>query len=44
MKAIRLENPREFRVIDIPEPASPAPGEAVVTNAQVDALRDQDAY
>jgi 2-desacetyl-2-hydroxyethyl bacteriochlorophyllide A dehydrogenase len=30
MKAIRLENPHEFRKIDIPEPPPPAPGEALV--------------
>ncbi len=30
MRAIQLEQPKQFRVIDIPEPASPAPGDAVV--------------
>src|SRR5215213_8217327 len=30
MKAIQLEQPKQFRVIDVPEPASPGPGEAVV--------------
>ncbi|MFM1998022.1 MAG: hypothetical protein RLZZ111_2409 [Planctomycetota bacterium] len=30
MQALLLERPREFRFIDVPEPAAPAPGEAVV--------------
>jgi len=30
MKAIQLERPQQFRVIDLPEPAAPGPGEAVV--------------
>ena len=30
MKAIQLEQPKQFRIIDIPEPPSPGPGEAVV--------------
>jgi alcohol dehydrogenase len=30
MKAIQLEKPEQFRVIDVPEPANPGPGEAVV--------------
>jgi alcohol dehydrogenase len=30
MKAIQLEEPRQFRTIDIPEPASPGPGDALV--------------
>ena len=30
MHAIQLEKPESFRVIDVPEPPSPAPGEAVV--------------
>src|SRR5256885_3704354 len=30
MKAIQLENPQSFRPIDIPEPAAPGPGEALV--------------
>jgi alcohol dehydrogenase len=30
MKALLLEKPEEFRFIDIPEPSSPGPGEAVV--------------
>lgn len=30
MKAIQLENPQHFRRIDIPEPAAPGPGEAMV--------------
>lgn len=30
MKAIQLEKPQSFRAIDIPEPASPAPGEALL--------------
>lgn len=30
MKAIRLENPQHFRYVDVPEPAAPAPGEALV--------------
>jgi 2-desacetyl-2-hydroxyethyl bacteriochlorophyllide A dehydrogenase len=30
MKAIQLEKPQSFRIIDISEPAQPAPGEALV--------------
>src|SRR5262245_51588593 len=30
MKAIQLEQPKSFRVIDVPEPSDPGPGEAVV--------------
>ncbi len=30
MKAILLESPQTFRTLDIPEPAAPAPGEALV--------------
>lgn len=30
MKAIQLERPQQFRVIDVPEPPTPGPGEAVV--------------
>jgi alcohol dehydrogenase len=30
MKAIQLEQPKAFRMIDMPEPPSPGPGEAVV--------------
>jgi alcohol dehydrogenase len=30
MEALRLESPREFRLIDQPEPGPPAPGEALV--------------
>src|SRR5262245_5565601 len=30
MKAIQLERPKAFRVIDVPEPTSPGPGDAVV--------------
>lgn len=30
MKAIQLAEPKQFRVIDIPEPPAPGPGEAVV--------------
>ncbi|MBN9118768.1 MAG: zinc-binding alcohol dehydrogenase family protein [Planctomycetes bacterium] len=30
MKAIQLEQPKAFRVIDVPEPAQPGPGDAVV--------------
>ncbi len=30
MRAIQLAEPRQFRVIDVPEPASPGPGDAVV--------------
>src|SRR5580698_9265288 len=30
MHAIQLEKPEAFRMIDIPEPPAPAPGEAVV--------------
>lgn len=30
MKALQLEKPQHWRTIDIPEPASPAPGEALV--------------
>ena len=35
MKAIQLEKPRSFRVIDIAEPAAPGPGEARVRVHQV---------
>jgi len=31
MKAIQLEKPQTFRIIDIAEPAKPGPGEAVIT-------------
>jgi len=30
MQAIQLEKPEQFRVIDVPEPPSPGPGDAVV--------------
>ncbi|MBL8864478.1 MAG: alcohol dehydrogenase catalytic domain-containing protein, partial [Planctomycetia bacterium] len=30
MKAIQLEKPESFRVIDVPEPPAPGPGDAVV--------------
>ncbi len=30
MKAISLDQPRQFRMIGVPEPAAPAPGEALV--------------
>ncbi len=30
MKAIQLQQPREFNVIDLPEPAAPGPGEVLV--------------
>jgi alcohol dehydrogenase len=30
MKAIQLEEPKHFRLIDVPEPPQPGPGEAVV--------------
>jgi alcohol dehydrogenase len=30
MRAVQLEKPEAFRMIDVPEPASPGPGEAVV--------------
>ena len=30
MKAIQLEQPNSFRTLDIPEPAAPSPGEALV--------------
>ncbi len=30
MKAIQLEKPQQFRTIDVPEPPSPGPGDAVV--------------
>jgi alcohol dehydrogenase len=30
MKAIQLAEPKQFRLIDVPEPPSPGPGEAVV--------------
>ncbi len=30
MQAIQLEKPEHFRIIDVPEPTHPAPGEAVV--------------
>src|SRR5918997_836620 len=30
MKAIRLDEPRKFTAIDLPEPDAPAPGDALV--------------
>ena len=30
MKAIQLLEPKQFRIIDTPEPAAPGPGEALV--------------
>src|SRR5687767_1033272 len=30
MKAIQLQEPRRFQLVDVPEPARPGPGEAVV--------------
>lgn len=30
MRAIQLEHPKQFRLIDIPEPTDPGPGEAIV--------------
>jgi alcohol dehydrogenase len=35
MKAIQLAEPKQFRVIDIPEPPSPGPGDAVVKIVRV---------
>jgi alcohol dehydrogenase len=35
MKAIQLEQPKAFRVIDVPEPAAPGPGGAVVRVVRV---------
>ena len=35
MRAIQLEQPQQFRVIDVPEPSAPGPGEAVVRVARV---------
>jgi alcohol dehydrogenase len=35
MKAIQLEQPKAFRVIDVPEPAAPGPGDAVVRVVRV---------
>ncbi|MBN9522223.1 zinc-binding alcohol dehydrogenase family protein [bacterium] len=35
MKALQLEQPKQFRFIDIPEPPAPGPGEAVVRVARV---------
>lgn len=35
MKAIQLAEPKQFRVIDVPEPPSPSPGEAVVRVVRV---------
>ena len=35
MKAIQLAEPRQFRVIDLPEPADPGPGEAIVRVSRV---------
>lgn len=35
MKAIQLAEPKQFRVIDVPEPPSPGPGEAVVRVVRV---------
>ncbi len=30
MKAIQLAEPKQFRIIDVPEPSAPGPGEAIV--------------
>ena len=30
MKAISLDQPQQFRLLEIPEPVAPAPGEALV--------------
>src|SRR6476659_2718530 len=30
MKAIQLDQPKQFRVVDVPEPPDPGPGDAVV--------------
>lgn len=35
MRAIQLAEPKQFRVIDIPEPAAPGPGDAVVRVSRV---------
>lgn len=35
MRAIQLLEPKQFRVIDVPEPADPGPGEAVVRVVRV---------
>lgn len=35
MKALQLEQPKQFRVIDLPEPPAPGPGEAVVRVSRV---------
>ena len=35
MKAIQLEEPRQFRTIDVPEPSNPGRGEALVRVHQV---------
>lgn len=35
MRAIQLEQPKNFRVIDVPEPPAPGPGEAVVRVSRV---------
>src|SRR5262245_6413437 len=35
MNAIQLERPESFRLIELPEPASPGPGEALVRVHQV---------
>jgi 2-desacetyl-2-hydroxyethyl bacteriochlorophyllide A dehydrogenase len=35
MKAIQLEQPQAFRMIDVPEPPGPGPGEAVVRVSRV---------
>src|SRR6478609_2648732 len=35
MKAIQLAEPKQFRVIDVPEPPPPGPGEAVVRVSRV---------
>ncbi|QJW96282.1 zinc-binding alcohol dehydrogenase family protein [Frigoriglobus tundricola] len=35
MKAIQLEQPKAFRVIDLPEPPAPGPGDAVVRVSRV---------
>src|SRR5947208_802037 len=38
MKAIQLAEPKQFRVIDVPEPPAPGPGEAFEQLALVETL------
>jgi len=40
MKAIQLEQPKAFRVIDVPEPPQPGPGESPVHDPQPPPFQD----